>query len=102
METDRKNFYTRMIVAWIVTSVTFMELLDASILNTAIPVISKALDTNVFEMKAAVTAYLAALAISSHKRLDCQVLGTKRTIMAAIALFTGSSLAWDSPRRSAS
>lgn len=83
-----------MILAWIVTGVTFMELQDTSILNTAIPVIGKALGTNVFEVKAAVTAYLAALAICiPASGWIADVIGTKVTIMSAIGLFTASSLA---------
>jgi len=94
MTEDRKAFYSRMTLAWIVTGVTFMELLDTSILNTAIPVLGKALGTNVFEVKAAVTAYLAALAVfipASGWLADS--IGTKTTMMSAIALFTASSLA---------
>ncbi len=91
---DKQAFYSRMILAWIVTGVTFMELLDTSILNTAIPVLGKALGTNIFEVKAAVTAYLAALAVFiPASGWIADALGTKITMMSAVSLFTASSLA---------
>ena len=50
-------------LALVVTSVTFMELLDTTILNTALPAIAASFDTDIVNLRVVITSYLATLAI---------------------------------------
>ncbi len=77
----------------LVSVATFMELLDTTILNTAIPTMAADLGVEVLTMKAAVTAYLVALSIFIPvSGWVAEVLGSRNTIVAAILTFTAGSL----------
>ena len=80
-------------VALTVTSVTLMELLDTTILNTALPAIAASFTTDILTMRVAITAYLATLAIFIPiSGWVADRIGPKRTLLAATALFTASSM----------
>ena len=51
------------VLPWLVAVAMFMEGLDISILNTAIPVIAHDLETTALSLKAVLTTYTLALAI---------------------------------------
>jgi len=51
------------ITMWILSSVIFMEMLDTTIINTAIPEIAKTFQTHPINLKLSVTSYLISLAI---------------------------------------
>ena len=51
------------IILWVVGMALFIETLDATILNTAIPTLAKALHTTIFHTGLALTSYLLSLAI---------------------------------------
>jgi len=81
-------------IALVVASVTFMELLDATILNTALPAMAHSLAVDVIDLKAAITTYLVALSICIPiSGWIADRFGTKTTMLAAIGLFTLSSAA---------
>ena len=50
-------------LAWVASMALFMQSLDATILNTALPTIATALQTPVFEMQMAIIAYSLAVAL---------------------------------------
>lgn len=80
-------------VALTVTSVTLMELLDTTILNTALPAIAASFNTDVINLRVAITAYLATLAIFIPiSGWVADRVGPKRTLLSATALFTVSSM----------
>ncbi|MGA2031019.1 MAG: DHA2 family efflux MFS transporter permease subunit [Thermoguttaceae bacterium] len=82
------------VVALVVASVTFMELLDATVLTTALPAMAKSLAVTVIDLKAAITTYLVTLSIFIPiSGWIADRLGTKTTLLAAISLFTVSSIA---------
>ena len=82
------------VVALVVASVTFMELLDATVLTTALPVMAKSLAVTVIDLKAAITTYLVTLSIFIPiSGWIADRLGTKTPLLAAIGVFTVSSAA---------
>ena len=50
-------------LAWVASMALFMQSLDATILNTALPTIATDLQTPVFEMQMAIIAYSLAVAL---------------------------------------
>jgi EmrB/QacA subfamily drug resistance transporter len=81
-------------IALAVASVTFMELLDATILNTALPAMARSLSVTAIDLKAAITTYLVALSIFIPiSGWIADRFGTKTTMLTAIGLFTASSAA---------
>jgi len=84
----------KLLIALVVTSVTFMELLDATILNTALPQMARSLRVDVIDLKAAITCYLVSLSIFIPvSGWIADRFGSKSTILAAITLFTAGSAA---------
>ncbi len=89
METNAPN---RMTAAWLVTMVTFMELLDSSILNTSAPQIARSFGVDVLSLKTAITAYLISLSIFIPiSGWMADRFGCKRIILIAVTVFTISS-----------
>jgi EmrB/QacA subfamily drug resistance transporter len=83
-----------LVIALVVASVTFMELLDATILTTALPSMARSLSVTVIDLKAAITTYLVTLSIFIPiSGWIADRMGCKRTLLAAIGLFTASSAA---------
>ncbi len=83
---------TKRLLPWLVAIAFFMEALDTTILNTAVPMIAKALDVTPLSMKSVLSSYTLSLAvfipISSWM---ADRFGTRRVFSAAIALFTFGS-----------
>jgi EmrB/QacA subfamily drug resistance transporter len=80
-------------IALTVTSVTLMELLDTTILNTALPAIAVSFNTTIVNLRVAITAYLATLAIFIPiSGWVADRIGPKRTLLCATTLFTVSSM----------
>src|ERR1700735_1642441 len=77
------------ILPWLVAVAFFMESLDTTILNTAVPVIAKALTVTPLSMKSVLASYTLSLAvfipISGWRADRC---GTRRVFASAIGLFT--------------
>src|SRR5215469_8562500 len=79
-------------IAFTVTMATFMEILDTSIANVAVPHIAGGLSAGVDEATWILTAYLVAngIALPLSAWIIARV-GRKRYYMTCVALFTASS-----------
>src|SRR5690348_13781931 len=84
---------TRTLLPWLVAVAFFMESLDTTILNTAVPDIAKALSVTALAMKAVLASYTLALAIFIPiSGWMADRFGTRRVFSAAIGIFTLGSL----------
>lgn len=81
------------LLPWLIAIAFFMESLDATILNTAVPVMAKALGVVPLSMKSVLSSYTLSLAvfipISSWM---ADRFGTRKVFGSAIAIFTVGSL----------
>ena len=94
--------YYKYQVATIAVAALFMDLLDLTIVNVALPAIQQEFATGTGELSLAVTAYLTTLAIvMPGSGWAAQRFGAPRTFLFAIAVFTVASalgaLAWSFP-----
>ncbi len=79
----------RRLLPWLVAVAFFMESLDTTILNTAVPVISSALDVAPLSMKAVLASYTLSLAVFIPiSGWMADRFGTRRVFASAIGLFT--------------
>jgi len=79
----------RKLLPWLVAVAFFMESLDTTILNTAVPVISKALGVSVLSMKSVLASYTLSLAVFIPiSGWMADRFGTRRVFASAIGLFT--------------
>jgi EmrB/QacA subfamily drug resistance transporter len=77
------------ILPWLVAVAFFMESLDTTILNTAVPVISKALAVTLLNMKSVLASYTLSLAVFIPiSGWMADRFGTRRVFASAIGLFT--------------
>ncbi len=80
-------------ISFIVALSFFMEALDSTVINTAIPAMSRSLQVNPVDLKVALISYLLSLAIFIPiSGWLSDKFGTKRIFMAALTIFTLSSL----------
>ena len=79
---------------WIAAMAFFMQALDATILNTALPAIAQSLDRSPLAMQSAIISYTltVAMLIPASGWLADR-FGTRRVFMLAVTLFTLGSLA---------
>lgn len=78
---------------WVVAIALFMEQLDATILNTAIPSMAASLQVTPLSLKAAVTSYILSLAVGIPvSGWIADRFGTRRVFGFAVAIFTGASV----------
>ncbi len=81
------------LLPWLVAVAFFMESLDTTILNTAVPAISQALGVQPLSMKAVLASYTLSLAVFIPiSGWMADRFGTRRVFSSAIALFTLGSL----------
>ncbi|HEL8433489.1 TPA: MFS transporter [Legionella pneumophila] len=81
------------IIMFIVSCAMFMEAVDTTILNTAIPVMAHSLEVNPIDLKLALISYLLSLAIFIPiSGWIADKYGVKKVFIAAIGVFTLSSL----------
>jgi len=81
------------LLPWLVAVAFFMESLDTTILNTAVPVIAQALDVLPLNMKSVLASYTLSLAIFIPiSGWIADRFGTRRVFASAIGLFTFASL----------
>jgi EmrB/QacA subfamily drug resistance transporter len=82
------------ILPWLVGVALFMESLDTTILNTAVPAVASALHVAPLSMKAVLASYTLSLAVFIPiSGWTADRFGTRRVFSSAIALFTlGSCL----------
>jgi EmrB/QacA subfamily drug resistance transporter len=84
---------SKRLLPWLVAVAFFMESLDTTILNTAIPAIARALHVVPLSIKAVLTAYTLSLAVFIPvSGWVADRFGTRRVFSAAIALFTLGSV----------
>ncbi len=78
---------------WLVAAAFFMQALDSTIVNTAVPAMAQALNVTPLGMRTALTSYVLTLAIFiPASPWLCDRFGTRRIFAAAIATFTIGSL----------
>jgi EmrB/QacA subfamily drug resistance transporter len=81
------------LVPWLVAVAFFMESLDTTILNTAVPAISSALGVAPLSMKAVLASYTLSLAVFIPiSGWMADKFGTRRVFASAIGIFTLGSL----------
>src|SRR4051794_33578841 len=84
--------HNRWIIALTVTLATFMEVLDTSIANVALPHIAGSLGASQEESTWVLTSYLVSNAIVLPiSAFLARLMGRKRFYMTCVALFTASS-----------
>src|ERR1700678_960015 len=84
---------SKRLLPWLVAVAFFMESLDTTILNTAVPAISAALHVGPLSMKAVLASYTLSLAVFIPiSGWVADRFGTRRVFAAAIGLFTLGSL----------
>lgn len=89
----RRGLDYKYIVAIVAVFGLFMELLDATIVNVAIPTLSKEFNATTTSIEWVVTGYLLSLAVFIPvSGWAGDRFGTKRTFMFATATFTAASL----------
>ncbi|MBQ5429735.1 MAG: MFS transporter, partial [Neisseriaceae bacterium] len=73
---------------WIMAAAVFMQMLDATILNTALPAMARDLGVSPLNMQMAIIAYALTLALLMPLGGSlADRFGTKRIFMPAVALF---------------
>jgi EmrB/QacA subfamily drug resistance transporter len=78
---------------WVVASALFMEQLDSTIVNTAIPSIAASLNVTPLSLKAVVTSYIVSLAVFIPvSGWMADRFGTRRVFATAVAMFTLASM----------
>lgn len=84
---------TKRILPWIVATALFMENLDATILNTAVPTMAASLQVEPLSLKAVLTSYTLCLAVFIPiSGWMADRFGTRQVFMWAVTLFTLGSL----------
>ena len=80
-------------VALLVAGAFFMEILDATIITPAIPLIASSLGVEAFDVNIAISAYLVTVAVLIPvSGWMADRFGTRRVFIAAIAVFTLASV----------
>jgi EmrB/QacA subfamily drug resistance transporter len=78
---------------WLVSAAFFMQALDATIVNTAVPAIAGALGVTPLSMRTALTSYVLTLAVFiPMSPWLCDRFGTRRVFGGAILVFSLGSL----------
>ena len=87
------NANVKAYLPWLVATALFMEQLDATIVNTAVPSIAASLQVTPLSLKSVVTSYILSLAVGIPvSGWMADRFGTKRVFGTAIAIFTVASV----------
>jgi EmrB/QacA subfamily drug resistance transporter len=93
MSSTKEMSSTKRLLPWLVAVAFFMESLDTTILNTAVPTIAAALKVAPLSMKAVLSSYTLSLAVFIPiSGWMADRFGTRRVFASAIGLFTLGSL----------
>ncbi len=93
MSDDEASASAKRLLPWLVAVAFFMEMLDSTILNTAMPSIADSFGIAVLGMKAVLTSYTLALAVFIPiSGWVADRFGTRRVFASAIGIFTLGSL----------
>lgn len=83
----------RRYLPWVVAIVLFMETLDTTIVNTAIPAMAASLQVEPLSLKAVVASYILSLAVCIPiSGWMADRFGTRRVFFTAVSVFTTASL----------
>jgi len=78
---------------WVVAIALFMEQLDSTIINTAVPAMANSLQVSPLSLKAVVTSYILSLAVGIPvSGWIADKFGTRKVFSLAVAIFTLSSV----------
>jgi EmrB/QacA subfamily drug resistance transporter len=78
---------------WVVATTLFMEQLDSTIVNTAVPAMAASLQVPPLSLKAVVTSYILSLAVCIPvSGWLADRFGTRRVYASAVAMFTLASI----------
>jgi EmrB/QacA subfamily drug resistance transporter len=84
---------TARLLPWIVASALFMQMLDGTILNTALPAMAHDLAEDPLRMQSVVIAYMLSVAVlMPASGWIADRFGTRRVFLGAVLLFTFGSL----------
>lgn len=87
------NSTVKTYLPWVVAVALFMEQLDTTIVNTAVPAIAESLRVAPLSLKAVVTSYILSLAVCIPvSGWMADRFGTRRVFSIAIAIFTVASI----------
>ena len=79
---------------WVVATALFMEQLDSTIVNTAVPTMAASLGVEPLSLKAVVASYIVSLAVGIPvSGWIADRFGTRRVFSSAVAIFTIASIA---------
>src|SRR5476649_2690687 len=85
--------FTKRLLPWMVAVAFFMQSLDTTILNTAVPAIAQAMDVTPLNMKSVLASYTLSLAVFIPiSGWMADRFGTRRVFASAIAVFSLGSL----------
>jgi EmrB/QacA subfamily drug resistance transporter len=88
-----ENSVVKRYLPWVVATALFMEHLNATILNTAIPAIAASLEVTPLSLKAVVSSYVLSLAVCIPvSGWMADRFGTRRVFGVAVGIFTLSSI----------
>lgn len=83
----------RRYLPWLVGMVLFMEQLDSTIVNTAVPTMARSLGVTPLSLKAIVTSYILSLAVGIPvSGWLADRFGTRKVFIAAVLIFTFASV----------
>ena len=87
------NPTTKRYLPWVVAAALFMEQLDSTIVNTAVPAMAASLHVTPLSLKAVVTSYILSLAVFIPvSGWMADRFGTRRVFSSAVTLFILSSI----------
>jgi EmrB/QacA subfamily drug resistance transporter len=92
--TDQTTQTVKRYLPWLVATVLFMEQLDSTIVNTAVPAMAHSLGVAPLSLKAVVSSYILSLAVGIPiSGWLADRFGTRRVFATAVAVFTLASVA---------
>jgi len=81
------------VIAWVISCAMFMEALDTTIINTAIPAMAHSFQVDPIDLKVALISYLLSLAIFIPiSGWMADKFGSKRVFICSLWIFTLSSI----------
>lgn len=91
--TEMTSSAAKRYLPWVVATALFMEQLDSTIVNTAVPSMAASLQVTPLSLKAVVTSYILSLAVSIPvSGWMADRFGTRRVFTTAVAIFTIASI----------
>ncbi|HEX8956245.1 MAG TPA: DHA2 family efflux MFS transporter permease subunit [Burkholderiaceae bacterium] len=90
---DQASATVKRYLPWVVATALFMEQLDSTIVNTAVPSMAASLHVTPLSLKAVVTSYILSLAVCIPvSGWMADRYGTRRVFSTAVMIFTSASI----------